>query len=55
MLDRIVYVGPRDEIFGLGGFVVGVYPILGEETIEVMFDRTFEGAVSIRYKYRVES
>ncbi|VUZ47462.1 unnamed protein product [Hymenolepis diminuta] len=48
VLDRIVYVGPRDEMFGLGGFVIGAYPILGKETIEVMFDRTFEGAVSIR-------
>ncbi|KAM7536141.1 hypothetical protein Aperf_G00000098663 [Anoplocephala perfoliata] len=48
LLDRVVYVGPRHEIFGLGGFIIGVYPILGEETIEVMFDRTFDGAVSIR-------
>nr|CDS28934.1 5' 3' exoribonuclease 1 [Hymenolepis microstoma] len=48
MLDRIVYVGPRHDIFGLGGFIVGIYPILGEETIEVMFDLTFDGAVSTR-------
>ncbi|VDO15587.1 unnamed protein product [Rodentolepis nana] len=48
MLDRIVYVGPRYDIFGFGGFVVGIYPILGEETIEVMFDLTFDGAVSTR-------
>lgn len=48
MLDRVVYVGPRHEIFGLAGFIVGIYPVLSEETIEVMFDRTFEGSKSIR-------
>ncbi|VDK41586.1 unnamed protein product [Taenia asiatica] len=48
LLDRVMYVGTRRDIFGLCGFVIGVYFILGQETIEVMFDRPFDGAVSIR-------
>ncbi len=48
LFDRVFYAGPRQSMFGLGGVIVGVYPILGEETIEVMFDRDFEGAESIR-------
>lgn len=48
LFDRVVYTGPIQSIFGLGGIIVGVYPILGEETIEVMFDQEFEDAISIR-------
>ncbi|CDI98432.1 5' 3' exoribonuclease 1 [Echinococcus multilocularis] len=48
LVDRVMYVGPRHDIFGLCGFVIGVYLALGQETIEVMFDRPFDGAISIR-------
>uniref|UniRef100_A0A5K3F884 5'-3' exoribonuclease 1 n=2 Tax=Mesocestoides corti TaxID=53468 RepID=A0A5K3F884_MESCO len=48
LLDRVIYVGPQHTMFGLGGFIIGVYPILGQETIEVMFDREIENGISIR-------
>ena len=48
LLDRVIYVGPRSDIFGLCGFIVGVYPVLGKRTIEVKFDRAFNGALAIR-------
>ncbi|KAL5970271.1 5'-3 exoribonuclease 1, partial [Taenia solium] len=36
LLDRVMYVGTRRDIFGLCGFVIGVYFVLGQETIEVI-------------------
>ncbi|VDM04582.1 unnamed protein product [Schistocephalus solidus] len=56
LLDRVIYVGPSGELFGHFGVIVGCYSVngvshvssTGEERLEVLFDKSFLGAKSIR-------
>uniref|UniRef100_A0A0X3NPB6 Uncharacterized protein n=1 Tax=Schistocephalus solidus TaxID=70667 RepID=A0A0X3NPB6_SCHSO len=48
LLDRVIYVGPSGELFGHFGVIVGCYSVNGEERLEVLFDKSFLGAKSIR-------
>ncbi|VDK31943.1 unnamed protein product [Dibothriocephalus latus] len=55
LLDRVIYVGPSSELFGVFGVVIGCYSVNGEERLEVLFDKSFVGAISIRYVSRLPS
>nr|VZI34990.1 unnamed protein product [Spirometra erinaceieuropaei] len=48
LLDRVIYVGPSGELFGAFGVVIGCYSVNGEERLEILFDRSFSGAIPIR-------
>ncbi|BHF73579.1 hypothetical protein SprV_0401666000 [Sparganum proliferum] len=48
LLDRVIYVGPSGELFGAFGVVIGRYSVNGEERLEILFDKSFSGAIPIR-------